>query len=414
MPHSGEDTFRALPLGARAYIAALTALAVALPAVAGPLGWSRPLDLALLVILLAVCAGGNLFAIYAPGHYALQPNYGFFIWGALLLPPWAIVLLAIGCFTPAFVMRESARYKLVFNVVNYALTGFVAAAVVQLAGTFAHGTSFDAVGVGGLVVAAALAAAANHAMVIAVVALSGEGSSREGVRQLIEGAPLSAGLGLTGGVFAALWYVWPPLAITAVGPMGLVYHALWVPMLRHKAQTDSKTGLYNFEYLMDAFESLLATAKRRDEELVVVMVDLDHLRLINSRCGHLAGDRVIRGMAEALADGAGARGVAARFGGEEYCLLLPGTSLEDGHRLIDALRERVGRIEFRESATDPELRVTFSAGIAIFPDHGATVSGLLDAADAAVYRAKAQGRNRVELATASVERARVAVSAPAA
>ncbi len=87
-------------------------------------------------------------------------------------------------------------------------------------------------------------------------------------------------------------------------------------------------------------------------------------------------------------------GTAARFGGEEFAVLLPGADLRETRALMSRLRERLARIDFRESDGHPELRVTFSGGIAEYPRHGETPMELLAAADSAVYAAKDAGRDR--------------------
>ena len=131
------------------------------------------------------------------------------------------------------------------------------------------------------------------------------------------------------------------------------------------------------------------------------MLDLDHLRAINSRAGHLAGDRAIRAVADELATVAARHGAAGRFGGEEFCLVLPDVDAAHAQALLEETGRRLKSVEFREA---PDLRVSFSAGIAVFPDHGDTVDALLSTADAALYDAKAAGRDRVRIAVSAVAR----------
>ena len=137
-----------------------------------------------------------------------------------------------------------------------------------------------------------------------------------------------------------------------------------------------------------------------------VVIDLDHLREINNRFGHLVGDRVILGVAEALASTGEPNATAARFGGEEFCLLLPGASLEEATLCAETVRERVASMRFRETdRVDDAASATLSAGVASFPEHGDTVEELIKAADHAVYEAKAAGRNRVRAALSAEARA---------
>jgi diguanylate cyclase (GGDEF)-like protein/putative nucleotidyltransferase with HDIG domain len=211
--------------------------------------------------------------------------------------------------------------------------------------------------------------------------------------------PIDLALALTGACFAALWAFTPPLALLAFGPMVLIYRALWVPLLEHKSRTDPKTGLYNSEYLEKELEDALGAASRSGSRLSVVMIDLDQLRLINNRHGHLAGDKVIRAVAEVVAAGAAANGgIAARFGGDELCVSLPGVSLDRARQVADQLRAEIDEIEVPVSGNGDLMPITVSTGVASYPDHADTIDDLLRAADAAVYDAKLGGRNRTRIA----------------
>ncbi len=162
-------------------------------------------------------------------------------------------------------------------------------------------------------VAAVVAAFANHALIVVAIALAGEQPLRGTLGQLVDGLPLSVGVGLTGAVIAVLWGVGPEWLVLSFGPIGLLYRALWVPMLQHRVDTDPKTGLYHSERIREELETQIAAGVR----VVVAMVDLDHLRTVNSRAGHLAGDRAIRAVADelgALAAQHGAAGPLRRRG----------------------------------------------------------------------------------------------------
>jgi diguanylate cyclase (GGDEF)-like protein len=387
-----------LPRPARAYLAgvwAAAALGLLLSALAGP---DQRLDGQLFVVLLLACSAASLFETLAPGHYSLQPNYAFLVWGAVLLPAPAVGPLALACFLPALVTRDVPLFKTSFNIENYILTGLLVHLIAARTGLPA-----SAPGDGGAAALALLAAGVggamlNHGLIVIAVALAGEQRLRATLPQLIEGMPVSMGVGLTGGCLAVLWSVSPWLLLVAAGPLALVYRALWVPMLQHQATTDAKTGLLNHERFMEEFESLLESSRSRGSELAVAMIDLDHLRQINSRCGHLAGDRAIVAVADLLAAVTARRGIAARFGGEEFCLLLPGLSAIAAAELLAQVQADLREVEFRESADEPELRITFSAGVAVHPEHGNTTADLLERADVACYDAKAAGRDRVRMA----------------
>ncbi|MEK6326130.1 MAG: diguanylate cyclase [Actinomycetota bacterium] len=167
-----------------------------------------------------------------------------------------------------------------------------------------------------------------------------------------------------------------------------------------KSRTDSKTGLYTSEYLVEELEGALASTKRRGSGLSVAIIDLDQLRVINDRHGHLVGDRLIRAAAEVVSDVATAhQGIAAHFGGDELCLLLPSESLEPARHIAEEVRARIDQITLPLDGSGELLGITASVGVASYPDHAPTGEGLLAAADVAAYDAKLEGRNRTSMAS---------------
>ena len=411
MPASGmtrqPDTFRTLPEQAQRFIAALCACALIALGLAIELSWAPAPSLELVLVLTGLCAAGAAFQIFAPGDYQLQPNFIAFFWGALLLPPWGILLLAVACFCPEWIARRAPGYKTAFNVVNYVLVGLVINALGSIGGVTRPGVTLGAVGA--VIGAAGTGALINHLLIVVVVAYAGAQPLRSRMPQITDGLPLSIGVALTGGVLALLWEISPVAPLVAVGPVALVYRALAVPMLRHQADTDAKTGLYHSERFREVLTDQLESARRNDGTVAVAMVDLDHLRAINTRCGHLAGDRAIKAVADRLAELASQHGAAGRFGGEEFSLVLPGFTAQAARAALDDVRLRLREVEFREAE---DLRVSFSAGVAVFPDHGNGVDELLAAADAALYDAKAAGRDRVRIALSPASREVLDMPAP--
>jgi diguanylate cyclase (GGDEF)-like protein len=408
-----DDTFRSLPRPAQLFIGGLTACALAALVLSMHASWAPLRSPALLGLLAVLCAAGAALEIFAPGDYKLQPNFAAFFWGAVLLPPWAIVLLAAACFCPEWLLRRAPGYKTLFNVVNYVLVGLVVNAFGSVGGIAKPGLDLAAVAAMG--VAATVGALVNHLLIVVVVAYAGKQPLRSRMPQITDGLPLSVGVGMVGATLAVLWEVGPAAPLVAIGCVALMYRALAVPMLRHQADTDAKTGLYHSERFREELVAQLESAARRPGACVAVaMVDLDHLRVINTRCGHLAGDRAIRAVADALAELASRHGAAGRFGGEEFALVLPGLTAQEARVALDDVRLRLRAFEFREGEAGGDLRVSFSAGLAVFPDHGESPDELLAAADVALYDAKAAGRDRVRIALSAASRELLAVMPPAA
>lgn len=158
------------------------------------------------------------------------------------------------------------------------------------------------------------------------------------------------------------------------------------------ATTDALTGLPNRRHADEVLERLLAAARRTRRPLSVVLFDLDHFKAINDNFGHSIGDEALRATATATRELLRGSDHAARFGGEEFLLLLPETSADDALIVAEKLRAQIAELEVE--GLDRE--VTASFGVAAYPDHEATADRLIEAADAALYRAKAAGRNRVK------------------
>lgn len=162
--------------------------------------------------------------------------------------------------------------------------------------------------------------------------------------------------------------------------------------LRSLIRKDGLTGLFNHVSIEDSLQQMLARAIRSKTDLSVAMIDLDYFKKVNDNYGHLVGDRVLIDFARFLKGRLRKSDVVGRFGGEEFMLILPDTSVEHGRALLESIRQSFSIVNHNTAATP--VRVTFSAGVACHPDFS-TASTLIKAADTAMYQAKEQGRNRV-------------------
>src|SRR5207302_4528598 len=158
--------------------------------------------------------------------------------------------------------------------------------------------------------------------------------------------------------------------------------------------TDGLTGLWNRRLFDLRMSEELQRAVRFQEPFGLLLVDLDHFKTVNDRFGHQAGDAVLIELARRLTDATREVDVVTRFGGEEFALILPKTPVPGTMRLASKVREVVADEPF--AAGKAVIPVTVSVGAAAYPDHGLSGTDLLAAADAALYRAKANGRDRVE------------------
>ncbi len=167
--------------------------------------------------------------------------------------------------------------------------------------------------------------------------------------------------------------------------------------LASEAVRDPLTDLYNRRYLDMMIPGLLASAARRDAPMAVALVDLDHFKRVNDQHGHPVGDQVLAAIGHLLGDSLRPSDLSCRYGGEEFCIVLPDTEAAGAKRALDMLATKLGELAI--ACGDAHLDgFTFSAGIAVFPRDGRTFRDLVSAADRALYAAKNSGRNRIFIA----------------
>lgn len=178
-------------------------------------------------------------------------------------------------------------------------------------------------------------------------------------------------------------------------------------LLEELSVTDPLTGLYNRRFLEKRLEEELSRSSRHNLSFTVIFADLDHFKIYNDLCGHLAGDHALRRVAALLRASAREMDTVTRYGGEEFCILLPGTSKKESMFVAERIRRAVEKEPFPQEDRLPSKRLATSLGIASFPEDGVTASAIIHAADIALYRAKSEGRNRLVLYESSLrERSR--------
>ncbi len=162
------------------------------------------------------------------------------------------------------------------------------------------------------------------------------------------------------------------------------------------AITDGLTGLYNHRHFQDTLGKEMRRCEREKRPLSLLMIDIDHFKRFNDRWGHTEGDGALQRVAGQIMKGVRATDTAFRYGGEEIAVLLPGCMKEQARDVAEKIRRVVSASP--TSRASSEARLTVSIGVSTFPDDGRVARGLVDAADAALYAAKARGRNQVVLA----------------
>jgi diguanylate cyclase (GGDEF)-like protein/PAS domain S-box-containing protein len=167
--------------------------------------------------------------------------------------------------------------------------------------------------------------------------------------------------------------------------------------LRKQSIRDTLTGLYNRRYLEETLEREIRRAARAEQPLGILMLDLDHFKTFNDTYGHHAGDTVLREAASLLCNSVRAEDTVCRFGGEEFVVILPTANVEGAKNRAESIRSRLRELTVLHQGQSLGM-ITVSVGLSAFPMNGMSSRELLTAADAALYRAKREGRDRVVVA----------------
>lgn len=166
--------------------------------------------------------------------------------------------------------------------------------------------------------------------------------------------------------------------------------------LRELSVRDPLTGLFNRRYMEETFDREIYRAMRKQKPLAVIMTDIDGFKSINDIAGHVLGDKALTYVSTYFMNNVRASDVACRFGGDEFCLILPDCTIEEGIRRANMLRNGIENLSFEAAEQFGIHGVTMSFGVAALPENGVTREALLSAADSALYSAKREGRNRVK------------------
>jgi diguanylate cyclase (GGDEF)-like protein/putative nucleotidyltransferase with HDIG domain len=393
-PADAPASRRSLPRRASLFLVlvALTTLAATAPLYqrlfdgADVSGW---VPFAVLGIAAAVT---QLFPVGSTKNQMLHTSIVFLCAAALLVPPELLVLLCLLVCVPEWLKERYPWYIQVFNICNYTLNVLAAWGVAHLvegadAGFLASDMREAVAGV----LAAVTFVVANR-ILLGIMLHLGRGHP---LRGSFNGVSLDLVLTMLGVALAAFWETNPWLIPIALAPLLALHRTLSVPALEAEARVDPKTGLFNARYFATAMAEEMARAERFGRPMSLMMADLDLLRDINNSYGHLAGDAVLKGIAEVFQQQLRHYDVPARFGGEEFSILLPETPPEQALEIAERIRRAVAERTFDVETSSEPIRATVSIGVAAFPIDAHDSNELIHQADLAVYRAKLQGRNRV-------------------
>ncbi len=357
--------------------------------------WSTFAVLTILAIL------PQLVKIFGPNQNVGQAKLVALFAGIFLLPLSLFVLLVIiphlwEWAQVRLVKTSSPRswYVQPFNIATHIIAG-IAAHWIAVEWRPAMTTLGAPASLWTAIVAIVVYLIIDELLTVAVLVLTqGNSWQKSGILDA-ENLLSDAALLCLGYILTVLWSLTPWLLPLALAPLVLIYWAKTIPQLRKDAETDAKTGLYNARYLSRSLTSELQRSRRLDQPISVVMADLDLLRTVNNTYGHLAGDAALEMVGRVIRHTLGNCGIAGRFGGEEFLIILPAMDSAEAERMAERVRQAVGATGISVSTNPLPLHVSMSLGVASFPADAATSKDLIHEADLAVYQAKLRGRNCV-------------------
>src|ERR1700761_3184736 len=400
-----------LPLRMRCYVATPGVAAAGVIGIAAAHTDWRETDLLKFLVLLAcgtVSAATTPRIIYSSSGGLNRDTSAFwFLPTAILLPPIYAALVPIPLLlTLRSVVHHGVLYRTVFTIAATSL-GYAAASLTFR--WFPASFAGDHIGSGTHAFTWCIAVAAceviggrlHHFMIIGAVKMSNPKVriwQMEWNREALQGLFVEIDLGVL--ITLAIGLT-PALVVIALPTVLLIRRFMIFPILQAQSRTDSKTGLLNVSTWESEAGSELSRAARTRSPLALAIVDIDHFKKVNDTYGHLAGDRVLKAIAEALTSQSRDYDRTGRFGGEEFVLLLAHTGEQDACKIAERLRSYVASLAIPtgDRPDAPTLKVTVSIGVtALARGESYQLTDLLAAADSAMYAAKQAGRNQVAFA----------------
>lgn len=345
----------------------------------------------LLLILTGVAAVAQVYKVEGATHKSSY-NLGWVVYGLafVLLGGPATLFIILVAHLIDWAWHKYSWYIQLFNMATFAVAVSLASLVYNwiLAAQVSSGIVSTLAALSALAVFTLL----NHLLVGLVIWFArGQNFTQSGVFGLLTLMIDFTLLGF-GMVAAMIWGINPSMIVFVLIPLYLIYITLQVPKLQRQTEIDPKTKLYNARFFAEALKKEYDRSLRYDRPLTVVIGDLDLLRNINNTYGHLAGDVVLVGVAEILQNNFRGYDLVARFGGEEFAILMPETTPEEAFPRVEAVRQAIAAAGFEVSTSVTPINASISFGIAARNGQG-SADEIIHDADVALYRSKLVGRN---------------------
>ena len=347
-----------------------------------------------IILALSTLASVTLFFKVEGTTKRSHYNISFLVYGftfAFLGPEACIVVIIISNLVD-WVWHKYAWYIQGFNIASFIIVTYLSGLLYKFINPGMSLLSFE--GILAIMASLVFFTLLNHLMIGSVVWFArGENFSKSGIFDIL---PLMIDYTLLcmGAATALIWILNPFAIPLAILPLYLIFTTLKVPALERKTEIDSKTGLYNAKYFSKVLKNELERAHNFDRPLTVVLADLDLLRNINNTYGHLAGDEVLIGVANTLKNSLREFDTVARFGGEEFIILMPETTPQEAFQQIEESRASIDATKFSIQTRITPIKVTVSFGVAGRMGLSETPDEIIHNADSALYHSKLNGRNR--------------------
>jgi diguanylate cyclase (GGDEF)-like protein/putative nucleotidyltransferase with HDIG domain len=352
--------------------------------------WQKPW----LIFGLSGLASGTLFFKVEGTTNRSHYNISFLVYGftfAFLGPEACIVVILISNLVD-WVWHRSPWYIQVFNISSFIIVAYSSGLLYNYINPSMSLISLE--GILAIMVSLIIFTLLNHLLIGLVVWFArGENFTKSGIFDVL---PLMIDYTLLcmGAAVALIWSLNPFAIPLVLLPLYLIFTTLKVPALERKTEIDPKTGIFNAKYFSNVLKNELERAQNFDRPLTVVLADLDLLRNINNTYGHLAGDEVLIGVANTLKNSVREFDTVARFGGEEFIILMPETAPQEAFQQIEKIRTAIDGTKFSIQTRINPIKVTVSFGIAGRMDYSETPNEIIHNADSALYHSKLNGRNR--------------------
>lgn len=350
-------------------------------------------------VFISLCILGAILHGFKVEGATRQSYYtsGYLVFGfAILFLPPAQTLMVIFAST----LAEGAWARLpwfvqCFNLSRYFISAHVAMLIYTQLNAGGDFTSWNIVPA--IVLAMIGFTLVDHALLSVMLWLTRWRSARAGKVFYSLSMAINLIMLVSGASLVLVWHFNPYALVLFLAPLYPIYLSLKIPALERKTKIDQKTDLFNHNYFMKHLKSELQRANRNRRPLSLIMADLDLLRNINNTYGHLAGDKVLKGVAEILKRSVRASDVVARFGGEEFAILLPETEIEAAIERAELIRRRIENARFHISTSVKPIQVTLSMGVTMQETPEQTAEEIIYNADVALYNSKLKGRNRAHV-----------------